>query len=647
MGEKFSAQNTHKIVAVFMSCFFREDAVNNIRMLTGVLPPRGYKPVFFSTLDDLYFDDLETEGERHVFQTIDVTRFDAVILFSESYKRDEEMLALIKKCNEALVPVVTVDKYLPGSNANIYYDYGTVFDDVCDHMLTCHEFKNIYFMAGPQNNAFSDERISVFLDVCKEHNYDFDMNHLYYGGFWNDPCIECMREIFRKIDAGLDTLPDCIICANDYMAFAVVEFLNNRGYKVPEDIAVSGFDGVPLEKYCTPRLTTACINHHDFLTKLTDTLDTLSLSPKSQLGNITISNYVQIGGSCGCHSEIPGQNYGFDYVHLKNIMNSRLQYEHDVSQLVLGSVNNNASDSRTELPNLINRCNILDFYFIVNQDIVETSLQGFTSQNHAAYMEGSCFTPKMCAFHISPKFERASFTDYSIMDFGEICPDINVKLNAKNFLLCIPVQCDGKCLGYTVAEFNAKFFLYDFYSAYMMNFTHMITNQIHQMTLIQLYMTDSLTGLYNRNGFYNKLNELRQQKKKNDKMSIISMDMDGLKVINDTYGHAEGDNALNELGQFIKNTDGYQLAARMGGDEFIIALFGDNCEQITEQIVNNIKLQISYRNSHTEGTYRLGASIASFTAVLGDHSLDYFMKNADRLMYQRKKEHKSHNYRND
>lgn len=645
MGEKFSAQNTHKIIAVFMSCFFREDSVNNIRMLTGVLPPRGYKPVFFSTLDDLYFDDLEAEGERHVFQTIDVSRFDAIVLYSESYKRDEDMLALIKKANEAQVPVVTVDKYLPGSNANIYYDYGTVFNDVCEHMFTCHDYKNIYFMAGPENNSFSDERIEVFLDECKKHHYDFNPKHLYYGGFWSDPCIESMKEIFRKVDAGEDTLPDCIICANDYMAFAVIQFLNSRGYKVPEDIAVSGFDGVPLEKYCYPRLTTACINHHDFLTNLVDTLDQLSLSPRSQLGNITVSNYIQIGGSCGCHSDIPGQHYGFDYVHLKNLMNSRLQYEHDVSHLVIESADRpGVNESLRSLPNLIDRCNIFDFYFVANQDLVETSLHGFSRNDSANLVEGTCFTSKMYAFNIIPDLSQATESSQELIDFGEICPNINVKLNAKNYLLCIPVHSDGKCLGYTVAEFNAKYFLYDFYSTFMMNFIHMITSQIHQLKLMQLYMTDSLTGLYNRNGFYNKFNEYRTRYQTSSKLSIISMDMDGLKKINDTYGHAEGDKALCELSQFIKNSDGCQLAARMGGDEFIIALFGDDCEELSQQIINNIKLQINYRNSHVDGSYKLHASIASFTAPMADHSLDYFMKNADRLMYQRKKEHKDKLY---
>ncbi len=646
MGEKFSEQNTHKVVAVFISCFFREDSVNNIRMLTGTLPQNGYKPVFFSTLDDLYYDDPETEGERHVFETIDVSKFDAIILFSETYKRDEDMIALIQRANDMSVPVITLDRYLPGSNANIRFDYGSVFSDVCQHMLTCHDYKNIYFMAGPKDNPFSEERISVFFEECKKHHYKFDFNHLYYGGFWSDPCEQCMKEIFRKVDAGLDTMPDCIICANDYMAFAVIQYLNSRGYKVPDDIAVSGFDGVPIEQFCTPRLTTACINYDSFLEKIILTLNTLSDSPKSQLGNITINNTLQIGGSCGCHSKILGKSYGFDYVNLKNVMNSRLQYEHDVSQLGFSSAEQNSVLSSLQLlPELINRCNILDFYLIANKDAIETSFHGFSRASSNALADGTCFTSKLCAFRIDPKSTDGVDKNYELINHGDICPNIITKLNSQNYLICIPVHTDGKCLGYTVAEFNSIYFLYDFYSTFMMNLIHMITSQNHQLKLIKVYMTDSLTGLYNRNGFYNKFDELLSGYSKRTKLSIISMDMDGLKKINDTHGHAEGDAALCQIGQFIKNSDGYQLAARVGGDEFIIALLGDDSEEISQQIINNIKLQISYYNSRPDKPYPLHASIASFSAPIRDHSLDYFLKNADKLLYQKKNEHREKNYR--
>ena len=99
----------------------------------------------------------------------------------------------------------------------------------------------------------------------------------------------------------------------------------------------------------------------------------------------------------------------------------------------------------------------------------------------------------------------------------------------------------------------------------------------------RLAVTDSLTGLYNRHKLQESLNtEVERAKRYNRPLSIIMIDMDGLKSINDTFGHAAGDEALKfvalSIQQSIRKVD---LGTRFGGDEFIVLLPEADCGEAT------------------------------------------------------------------
>lgn len=87
-------------------------------------------------------------------------------------------------------------------------------------------------------------------------------------------------------------------------------------------------------------------------------------------------------------------------------------------------------------------------------------------------------------------------------------------------------------------------------------------------------MRDPLTGLYNRRYLYDALSrELNRSRRFSLKVSVLLLDMDHFKEINDTYGHQRGDEILRELATLIRSMlRGYDFAVRYGGDEFVIIL---------------------------------------------------------------------------
>jgi diguanylate cyclase (GGDEF)-like protein len=145
---------------------------------------------------------------------------------------------------------------------------------------------------------------------------------------------------------------------------------------------------------------------------------------------------------------------------------------------------------------------------------------------------------------------------------------------------------------------------------------------------------DGLTGLGNRYGFSEFFDQLAGS---NGRQSywIVMIDMDGLKKINDTWGHLEGDNALRDFAAITKGTLRHSdFAFRYGGDEFILAI---KAEYDIEKLIVRIQETIAMHNDKKVRPYTLKISYGydMFTPGSGQQT-EPFMKRIDGLMYEQK-----------
>lgn len=150
----------------------------------------------------------------------------------------------------------------------------------------------------------------------------------------------------------------------------------------------------------------------------------------------------------------------------------------------------------------------------------------------------------------------------------------------------------------------------------------------YEFTVLQLTKKDSLTGLLNRHAYYADVS--------NDPKSItalISIDMNGLKNINDTIGHAAGDEALTTLALcFARPLKSKQSGYRIGGDEFIIVCRKTSKDEVLV-IVDKIKKYVS----ETPYTCAIGYSFN----LEGDRPISDLLKESDKMMYLEKEKHYS------
>lgn len=148
-------------------------------------------------------------------------------------------------------------------------------------------------------------------------------------------------------------------------------------------------------------------------------------------------------------------------------------------------------------------------------------------------------------------------------------------------------------------------------------------------------ITDQLTGLYNR--FYFEELSKDNSKKLNKPITIISADCDGLKKINDKFGHLAGDEYICFAKEAIKESLPDNAAIfRMGGDEFLAVLPGVNRNKASEYVAKIIQNAKKYRND----SFALRISVGSYTITKNDFSIESGVALSDKAMYKMKKSRK-------
>lgn len=158
---------------------------------------------------------------------------------------------------------------------------------------------------------------------------------------------------------------------------------------------------------------------------------------------------------------------------------------------------------------------------------------------------------------------------------------------------------------------------------------------------LELAVTDPLTGLFNRRYLETHGRALTEQAKAaGNPLSVLVVDIDHFKSVNDTHGHAAGDSVLRELAQRLRrNTRGVDLVCRMGGEEFIIVM-PDTPLWRARQIAERLRSCIAAESFRVNGTTLVSVTASVGLAALeaSTEGMDALFERADRALYAAKRE---------
>jgi len=187
-----------------------------------------------------------------VYRRVDARAVDGVVVMSGSLGNVVGARAIRAFCEGFRpLPVVSVAASLEGiPSVVVDDDLGT--REAVTHAIRVHGRRRLGFVQGPAANQEAERRYRVYREVLAEHGLEFDADAVAPGTFYRASGEEAVARLLDERGASLDA----IVAVNDEMAIGVVHALLARGVRVPDDVAVVGFDDLDAARFCFPPLTT-------------------------------------------------------------------------------------------------------------------------------------------------------------------------------------------------------------------------------------------------------------------------------------------------------------------------------------------------------------------------------------------------------
>ncbi|MDO5154875.1 MAG: GGDEF domain-containing protein [Eubacteriales bacterium] len=613
-----------KKIAIFLGEVVGNLQEEIMKLCSQYANQKGYGVISFCTYGSYNEDFLYAEGEKACISLPDMSGFDGVIVTEDVFNipgMGDELYQVLKK--DATCPVV----YMRTKREGFYsvLSENTVgIEMMTKHFIEHHGFRDICFMSGKKGSQDSVERLQGFLNAMEEYQIPVTEHMIFHGDYWREKGKEALSWFME----GRETYPQVIICANDYMALSICEELREHGVRVPEDVCVSGFDYVIEAKQYHPSLTSMMVDFDKMSKKAVEIIDRVN-SGKSQETYEYVTPKLKLHKSCGCGkqihvsqvSELVDEKYQ-NISKMKDIMLSTTEYQ-------------DAFDEEEYLW-------ITEKYGrLFNTDNVYLCMCDTEEEGYAAVENASAFSEQMILKRVFHGEERAEKKKISFPRKDILPKDIWKQDEIQNFMIFV-LHFKNNVYGYLVAEFPQKGWFDIFTQGYIMTLANAIENASVQKKLEDLekikalYQKDSLTGLYNRRGFDKLIRDrmIAGAESKNV-MTLVSIDMDGLKYVNDNFGHMEGDNALKLFASALKKSIGKdEFCARVGGDEFAAFLTGASKNR-EARFLKNLEKELQKVNSQ-QLPYQVDASVGTCVMNEGDLSFADCVRIADRRMYENK-----------
>lgn len=638
MGKLFAGEK-EKLIAVCIAGIDEYTQTGYIDTLTRLVDESGYRMIFFTTFSSICMSEPFLDGETNIFSLINYGLLDGLVIFAETIKDNAVVHTIVASAKEAGVPVVSVDHPLEGCY-NIVFDYKTAMEKLVRHIVEEHAFRRIEYIGGIPGNPMSQERLDVFRKVMEENNRPVAPSQIHYGYFWSGPTEKIMDEILAR---PREEMPDAIICANDAMALIVCKRLRGAGIMVPEDVAVTGFDGIQEASYHSPKLTTAAMEAEAVGAKIFEIFTALFTSGKAEKTSLLPFTMV-FSESSGCHNAPDDLTKNtivqtlYTKINENHFMTNRM-----VMMMAELSACNTVADVRNSLKAFIPNMVAWKSWLCIVDDYLKDCPKVEEIVNRSEQKNG--YTERINCMLRRDGWEYEENIAFSK---DEILPNLKRELLLCGKILIVPLHVLEKTVGYFAVSYAIG--MIEFHQ--MQNFVNTLSSELaavkvrlEQKTMVERFKNqsihDALTGIFNRRGFFERLEEsYKKSAEGKQKFALISLDMDGLKYINDTFGHNEGDVAIRFTADALAKVCGEEFfCARTGGDEFMAAgIVGEESAATFEQ---RLKQEFDEYNAAGQHPYRVGFSIGMvYDTVAQELPAEEFIRMADERMYAQKAEHR-------
>ena len=606
----------YRICGVCISHLHEDVLREFLEALSMALAPHGWRVMVFATSSDMFWKTPQDAGQATVFDLIDQVHTDALVILRDKILDERYVEKIAQYGHSHNIPVFGVNGTEPLENCCcIQFDYEAGFAEVVRHLIEHHHITRFHYISGMKDNEFALAREKVMRRVLAEYGMELGENDISYGDFWANPARQAAK---RLIDG--HRLPQAIVCANDTMAIAVAVELSVNGLRVPQDVIVTGFDGIDAIRYSIPKITSAKCDYTALGQKISDLI--LAHAEGEPLPpHVSLIPSLLLSESCGC---IP--RHTIDVVDFINGLNDTFnRFRNEDERLNTLSSDIQASNTPAEVSEVLHHGLFYCMSCMVKQEVLNPACD--PAKIHSA----TTFGEKLYVLCDSDWHENEG----SLLPAAEIAPRMEDLLAPGTPVVLLALHHLDIPLGYVCYHYqNADLSNYLKMTQIAMILSSAISGyrskhyQLHLQAVVEeMYKYDALTGLMNRSAF---LMQYRQLVSASPELplTLVLCDLDGLKYINDHFSHTEGDNAISVAASALHEVCRGGLCCRYGGDE-MIALLTDTPD--AGVIRKDILGQLSAYNRHSGKEYEVSASIGVYTAQNED--FEQMFQKADALMY--------------
>ncbi len=571
-------------------------------------------------------------GEERIMELVNYDMLDAVILVPDSLQMHpgyaQEIAGQIRQKFNGVR--VSIDLEEEGFEMFACDDAAGV-REVVSHLIEVHGCTDIAFLTGPKEHPHSGNRLLGYRQAMAQAGLLVDEERIYYGDFWYDEGERVVEELLAS-ERGL---PQAIACGSDTMAVSVCYALQKWKIRVPEDVLVTGYDCEVSEGeeegFITSAVRGVALAAAKAVRYIAGAVDA-----GERANPLLKKSDLRLFQSCSC-----GRRFRFGSV-----------------------LPDKREDTFFALYNFMQEC------LIMAKDLVDClwEIDGY------ALHAGEFDRMYLC---LSPDWEKRDgqeqevFTDRMMLALDTVGPfekKEEGRLRLDRFFdskIMLPAYCmerekpamfyfnmlhfGSHCFGYIVLQFNGDECVFGKHYPFWVRKVNVALEYLRRVYAVNdLYkaaqhkaVTDAMTGLYNRNGYNILFPEILEGMEEGEELFFMLCDNNGLKYINDTYGHLAGDDVICLSSRVLMKTSVggavREYNFRVGGDEYVKLAVGHFSEENVKECVSSIRTQAQRINDSRERVYPLylaiGCQVYKKEEII---SIDQVMTEVDALMYQDK-----------
>lgn len=570
------------------------------------------------------------KGEASIYSLIEEGSFDGCILEGNIGHRAmlESIAGLLQKKE---IPFVTLGFGMEGIPFFVMDSYNTG-RQLMEHLVKEHHCSKINIALTLDDDIFGELTLKSYCDVLTEQGIPVEDKRIVR----QNVSIKNGRALYQIFkDRGIDDA-EAFICIHDVFGIGLCLEMQEQGLQVPDDLKICSLNRSINSIVFRPDMAGADRGDTKTAKLACEGLEKLINGEEIPLENYATGR-IFYGESCGCSKQ---QNVPQKEMYQELIV-GKIEAGTQISQMMQYNDSLEEVHSLNELgenvKNMINGISCKEFIFCLNQQ----AMQYISNETEElCYTEGKCFDDTMMAL-VGYTERTGELRDYpfAVKDLLPMEP------REGDIMLFLPVHHKEKPYGYIVfvnetlpIEMYNYRICHESLGSSMENLHREMILRRSITALEELHMQDALTGIYNRFAW----NRFLPKYVETGKYCVIMVDMDGLKKINDNFGHLAGNHAINVTVDAIKNAlHRDDLLIRYGGDEFQILSYNTSRGH-WENIHRMINEKLEAECEHQKLPYALGVSLGCCSCD-EEHPLtvEECCERADRVMYENKKARKA------